>query len=352
MAIKKLFLATVLLSICLKEATTDITITNGTCSKIYYFDDSYYKIYCFKTISNNNNTLSITTDKNDTITLDIDVTRNTNKYKVMNNGNIGNFLIYKENIIFDQCLAVNEKEFFWFKNPEETVAIPLVITEGTCSKIHYYNDRYYKIYCFKAINTKNNTLAITTDKNDTIILSMDVTKGYTNYYKIINNENVDNSQLYREKNVYDRCIAVTITDGTCSKIYYFDDRYYKIYCFKTISNNNNNNNTLSITTDKNDTITLDMDVTNTNKYKIINNGNIGNSLLYEEDIVFDKCEAVNEKESFWTKNPEETVAIRCEVSKRSRPYLGIKTGNFIMLIELMPPQNQLVYVQDNYPDRE
>ncbi|CAH1112763.1 unnamed protein product [Psylliodes chrysocephalus] len=141
-----------------------------------------------------------------------------------------------------------------------------VITEGTCSKIHYNNDSYYKIYCFKATN--NNTLAITTDKNDTIILSIDLTRGYTNYYKIINNGNVDNSQLYRETNVYDRCLAS------------------------------------------------------------------------------------NEKESFWIEEPKQMIAIPCEISHDIIPYLGIETKNFTMLLKRITIRQSVIFVRNNYPDRE
>ncbi|XP_056633731.1 uncharacterized protein LOC130443226 [Diorhabda sublineata] len=50
-----------------KNSTFHFTATReGTCVKVYYSEDSFYKIYCFEQI-NNTTSLGLTTDRNDTL---------------------------------------------------------------------------------------------------------------------------------------------------------------------------------------------------------------------------------------------------------------------------------------------
>ncbi|CAH1112762.1 unnamed protein product [Psylliodes chrysocephalus] len=74
--------------------------------------------------------------------------------------------------------------------------------EGTCIKIYYTGEAFYKVYCFEHLKTHNDTLGIITSKNDTILY-----KGYGRHSECFD--------IYKSKSKDKTSICLNVTKNNC-----------------------------------------------------------------------------------------------------------------------------------------
>ncbi|CAH1112761.1 unnamed protein product [Psylliodes chrysocephalus] len=136
-----------------------------------------------------------------------------------------------------------------------------------------------------------------------------------------------------------------IGDGHCVKVYYKQDDYYRIQCFRPHSN------VLSITTDKNDVI----------EYLTSFYGNCFNiKSRATKNTIFactrtqnDECILENEETGFWFGFTEDSNRIPCKRVFGRDLYKGLEFKNLTVSVNMYSkPYYSIVYVPPKTPPRE
>ncbi|CAH1112760.1 unnamed protein product [Psylliodes chrysocephalus] len=142
-----------------------------------------------------------------------------------------------------------------------------------------------------------------------------------------------------------------IEDGYCVKVYYKQDDYYRIQCFRQHSN------VLSITTDKNDVIEYLTSNFSTSCFNIKSRAT-KTTIFACTKIQNDECIIENEETGFWFGFTKDSNRIACKRVFGRKLYKGLEFKNLTVSVHMyfildVPFKTHfIVYVPFKTPPRE
>ncbi|XP_050498475.1 uncharacterized protein LOC114335800 isoform X5 [Diabrotica virgifera virgifera] len=156
-------------------------------------------------------------------------------------------------------------------------------------------------------------------------------------------------EMYKFLIVFLTFTVTSVVSSRCGKVFYDQDNYYKIYCFKA------NGGVSSIKLNNNVTIEEVQSTDNRECFKIIKPQRTNYEISCWQELEED-CEGDNDVyQRYWN---EESDTIKCKkVNKRDYKhrriyYHGITNGNLTVIFEISIVQYRLVYVPDLQPKRD
>ncbi|XP_028155676.1 uncharacterized protein LOC114349488 isoform X4 [Diabrotica virgifera virgifera] len=142
-------------------------------------------------------------------------------------------------------------------------------------------------------------------------------------------------------------LTLTVTsgmqlEGHCVKVFYKQNNYYNIKCFKL------ENDFLTIRTDQNDTIQLKESDEIDNCYTLLRNGKDENVTCL--DISTINC--VRPGEPSWTNAKRESRQVSCTRQESESQFYSLAHKDLVILIKEVGPHRLLIHIPNLRPPRE
>ncbi|CAG9862525.1 unnamed protein product [Phyllotreta striolata] len=148
--------------------------------------------------------------------------------------------------------------------------------------------------------------------------------------------------------VYFTCVTCEISNGQCVKVYYTDDNFFRIQCFRVAPTQN----VLALTTEAGDTVEFFNSTISSDCFTVQHRSGNDTAFVCSE-YLRDPCVKMGEKRFFWKDSTRDSGRIPCVVPVLPVSYGGIKAGNLSLIInDVVLTSFHIVDVPDRYPQRE